>query len=472
MVLRLLEESAVVKIYEENMPEDFAKGEIKPLARILELRRQGKYFCYGLYAGEILAGYCFLVVSGEKDAVLLDYFAVSEKMRGQGLGSICLGLLKEEIGRQQLGTLILEVENPRFGKNEEEKFLRRRRIAFYMRNGMTLTPLRIFLYDVEYLVMTEKKQEMFRTAGQIYHVYQVLLKPDKIHTKLKISTNIRCFATDMDRTALNERGELSERTQNALSEAIRRGLPVIIASGRAYETLPKDVVSIPGVEYAITSNGASIWHKGECIRRRVLKQESVLALWKIYERAKKEFPVAIEVFTGGKAFCEREYYEDPAAFGSGRAVEYVRRTREVPKDLEGFIREHGEAFESIEFISCDRENRERLKEKLACEVPEISITSSIEHLIEVSGKDVSKGESLKWLLNELQIEREECIAFGDGDNDADMLSYAGIGVAVENATQLAKNTANFVTKAHFEEGVAVIMEEILQKCVEKDEILL
>ena len=53
-----------------------------------------------------------------------------------------------------------------------------------------------------------------------------------------------------------------------------------------------------------------------------------------------------------------------------------------------------------------------------------------------------------------------------------MLSYAGIGVAVENATQLAKNNADFVTKAHFEDGVAIIMEEILQKCVEKDERLL
>lgn len=472
MVLKLLGENEVVKIYEEKMPEDFAKGEIKPLARILELSRQGKYFCYGLYDGEIFAGYCFLVVSRERDAVLLDYFAVSEKLRGQGLGSMCLRLLKEEIRRQNFGTLILEVENPRFGKDEEEKLLRRRRIAFYIRNGMTLTPLRIFLYDVEYLVMTENKQEMFRTAGQIYHVYQVLLKPDKIHTKLKISTNIRCFAMDMDRTALNERGELSGRTKNVVSEAIRKGLPVIIASGRAYETLPKDAVSIPGVEYAITSNGASIWHKGECIRRRVLKEESVLALWEVYERARKEFPVTMEAFVGGKAFCEREYYEDPAAFGSKRAVEYVRKTREVPKDLEGFVREHGKELESIDFISSDRENRERLKEQLACEIPEISITSSIEHLIEVSGKDVSKKESLKWLLNELHIEREECMAFGDGDNDAEMLSYAGIGVAVENATQLAKNNADFVTKAHFEDGVAIIMEEILQKFVEKDERLL
>lgn len=472
MVLKLLGENEVVKIYEEKMPEDFAKGEIKPLARILELSRQGKYFCYGLYDGEIFAGYCFLVVSRERDAVLLDYFAVSEKLRGQGLGSMCLRLLKEEIRRQNFGTLILEVENPRFGKDEEERLLRRRRIAFYIRNGMTLTPLRIFLYDVEYLVMTENKQEMFRTAGQIYHVYQVLLKPDKIHTKLKISTNIRCFAMDMDRTALNERGELSERTRNALSEALGKGFSVIIASGRAYGTLPKDIVSIPGVEYAVSNNGASIWHKGKCIRRQILKEETVLALLEVYEKVKKEFPVAMEVFIEGRAFCGEKYYENPAAYGSERAVEYVRTTREAVKGIEEFAKEHKGRLESIDFISRDKENRERLKEQLACEIPEISITSSIEHLIEISGKDVSKKESLKWLLNELHIEREECMAFGDGDNDAEMLSYAGIGVAVENATQLAKNNADFVTKAHFEDGVAIIMEEILQKCVEKEERLL
>ena len=472
MVLELLEESMIREIYEGRMQEDFAKGEIKPLKRILELWGQGKYFCYGLYDEGKLAGYCFLVVSERKDAVLLDYFAVSKEMRGKGCGSVCLGLLKEEIERRKFGTLILEVENPRFGKDEGERELRRRRIGFYIRNGMNLTHLRIFLYDVEYLVMTAKKQEMFRTAEQIYHTYQVLLKPDKIDTKLRISTNIRCFAMDMDRTALNERGELSLRTRNAILQALEKGLYVIVASGRAYDTLPGEVISIPGIEYVISSNGASVWHRGECIRRRVLKEESVFALLEEYQRAERKFPLAMEVFYKGKAFCQREYFDDPAAFGSERAVEYVRKTREVREDLEGFVKEHAKELESIDFISRDKENREKLKKKLASEIPEISVTSSIEHLIEISGEDVSKGESLKWLLNELHIEREECVAFGDGDNDADMLSYAGIGIAVENATQLAKNAANFVTKEHFQDGVAIIMEEILQKCVENDEILL
>lgn len=473
MVLALLEEQEIVKIYEERMPEDFAKGEIKPLARILELYRQGKYFCYGLYEEEKLAGYCFLVVSEKRDAVLLDYFAISKDRRGMGCGSICLGLLKEETERRKFGTLILEVENPRFGKDEEEKALRRRRIAFYTRNGMTLTHLRIFLYDVEYLVMTAQKEEMFRAAEQIYHTYQVLLKPDKIGTKLRISTNIRCFVSDMDRTALNERGEFSLRTRNAILQALKEGIYVIVASGRAYDTLPEDVASIPGIEYVISSNGASVWHKGEYVRRRVLKEKAVLSLWEIYKKEREGFSVAMEVFCQGKAFCGQEYYDDPAAFGATRkGVEYVKRTRQVIKDLGEFVKEHAGKLESISFISNDRENREKLKRKMAYEVSEISITSSMEHFIEISGENVSKGESLEWLLKELHVEREECVAFGDGDNDAEMLSYAGIGVAVENASQLAKNTANFVTKPHFQDGVAIIMEEILQNCVENDEILL
>lgn len=478
MVLRALEESEIIKIYENRMPNDFARGEIKPLKRILELHRQGKYFCYGLFDGEEFdgknfdgenytgknpVGYCFLVVSKQRDAVLLDYFAIFDKLRGKGLGSICLGLLKEEIERRKFGTLILEVENPRFGKDEEEKELRRRRIAFYVRNGMTLTHLRIFLYDVEYLVMTEKSREMFLSAKQIYHTYQVLLKPDKIDTRLRISTNIRCFAMDLDRTALGEDGRLSLRTKAAILKALDKGIHVIAASGRAYETLPEDITAIDGIEYAISSNGAAVWHKGACIRRNVIGRKAGMALLEVYERAKQEFPVAMEVFWRGKAFCGKEYFDAPGLFGvHERAVQYVQRTREAVEDIKKFAMEHIDELESIAFVSGDREGRERLRRKLASGIEDIFITSSIEHLIEIAGRDVSKGESLKWLLKELYIEPEECMAFGDGDNDAEMLAFAGIGIAVENASQLAKNAANFVTKAHFQDGVAIIMEEILQ----------
>ena len=72
--------------------------------------------------------------------------------------------------------------------------------------------------------------------------------------------DIQCIALDLDRTTLNEHARLSEGNRQALEHAISKGVHVVIASGRGFASLPKDVISIPGIEYAITSNGASVYH--------------------------------------------------------------------------------------------------------------------------------------------------------------------------------------------------------------------
>lgn len=466
MLIRLLNEKEIVDIYHKKMPEDFAKGEIKPLERILKLRELGKYLCYGIFGHingtENIISYCFLVTSEKKDAVLLDYFAVSGNIRGKGYGSRCFAMLKEEIRKKELGNLILEVENPRFGRDASDQKLRRRRIAFYIRNGMTLTHLRIFLYDVEYLVMTEDGGQLFRTAEQIYHTYQVLLKPDKLKSKLSISTNIRCIATDLDRTILNEKGKLSEHTAKAIKALMENGIILIIASGRAYDTLPAEIARIVKTQYAITSNGAVVSGNGECIQRSFLDEDAVEGLLKEYFRAKENFPITMEAFWQGRAYCSKEYYEHPERFGSQSAAEYVRTTRNVADDMGKFAREHKKELESIAFVSAQREEREKLKQDITNKIKGISITSSMEHLMEFTPEQISKGTSLEWLLGQIGIEPEECMAFGDGDNDTDMLAYAGIGIAVENASYAAKNAANYVTKSHKQEGVGIVMEEILQ----------
>lgn len=187
MNIRLLQEKEIRDIYEQKMPKDFAPGEIKPLSRILELCKLNKYFCYGIFEEEILLGYAFLVTSQKREAVLVDYYAIAREKRGKGYGSTCFAMLLSLAKKQQLGTLILEVEDPAYGIDEEDVELRKRRIGFYERNGMTLTNLRIFLYDVEYLVMTSDAEKYEETKDLIYGVYEVLLKPGKIHTKLKIT---------------------------------------------------------------------------------------------------------------------------------------------------------------------------------------------------------------------------------------------------------------------------------------------
>ena len=72
--------------------------------------------------------------------------------------------------------------------------------------------------------------------------------------------DIQLIALDLDRTTLNSQGKLSKTNYNALSQAIKNGVHVCIASGRAFDTLPSDVLSVPGIEYAITSNGAAVYN--------------------------------------------------------------------------------------------------------------------------------------------------------------------------------------------------------------------
>ena len=68
---------------------------------------------------------------------------------------------------------------------------------------------------------------------------------------------------------------------------------------------------------------------------------------------------------------------------------------------------------------------------------------------------------LRYVAEILGLEREEIAAFGDAGNDSEMLAYAGVGIAMENASQDCKAAANFITKHHDEDGVAWGIREIL-----------
>ena len=71
---------------------------------------------------------------------------------------------------------------------------------------------------------------------------------------------IQCIALDLDRTTLDGEGRLSPGNRRALEYAIAKGVHIVIASGRSFASLPRDVTAVPGIEYAITSNGAAVYH--------------------------------------------------------------------------------------------------------------------------------------------------------------------------------------------------------------------
>jgi Cof subfamily protein (haloacid dehalogenase superfamily) len=89
------------------------------------------------------------------------------------------------------------------------------------------------------------------------------------------------------------------------------------------------------------------------------------------------------------------------------------------------------------------------------------IAKSLPFFLEFAHPEVSKGSGLQFVADRLGFGPEETVAFGDGENDLELVDWAGYAVAVENAHPLVKARADFVCPSVDEEGVAQVIEAFL-----------
>src|SRR5690554_16626 len=92
----------------------------------------------------------------------------------------------------------------------------------------------------------------------------------------------------------------------------------------------------------------------------------------------------------------------------------------------------------------------------------LQVARSGSHFIDIFNAEVSKGRALQDLAKDLGIEQKDVIAVGDNHNDLSMLKYAGFGVAMAGADSLVKDAADYVTLGNDEDGIAAVVEKLLQ----------
>ena len=273
--------------------------------------------------------------------------------------------------------------------------------------------------------------------------------------------DIKCIALDLDCTTLNAQGVLSESNRKALEYAISRGVHIVIASGRPFGALPKDVMAVPGIEYAITSNGAAVYHipTGKRLHGFTLEPESVREIL----RLTKGEPLIYETFVEGIAHIDAAMPRNPAAYGFGdpHNVQYLRSTRTPQEDILGFMDAHIHQLDSLDLIFWDKATARRIDSMLRERVPNIYCTSTIWRLLELSYKDAGKHSGVRYVTELLGLSPAQTAAFGDGDNDVDMLQYVGCGVAMANAAPACLAAADFVTGHHDEDGLAQGIYQLL-----------
>lgn len=91
------------------------------------------------------------------------------------------------------------------------------------------------------------------------------------------------------------------------------------------------------------------------------------------------------------------------------------------------------------------------------------ISKSLPYFLEFASPDVTKAAGLDFLAQHLGFSRERTVAFGDGENDIELVDWAGYGVGVANADERVKEVADFVCPSVDEEGVAQVLEAFLAR---------
>ena len=90
-----------------------------------------------------------------------------------------------------------------------------------------------------------------------------------------------------------------------------------------------------------------------------------------------------------------------------------------------------------------------------------TVVRSAPYFLEFLNKEANKGTGVGMLADHLGIKKEEVICVGDAGNDLHMIEYAGLGVAMENATDDVKEKAGYITKSNNEDGVAHVIEKFM-----------
>ena len=171
-VARQLTDFAQVEaLYEERLKKDFVRSELRPLSSMRRSWERSAYDCYGLFDGDEILGYAFFVRLGNN--YLLDYLAIAEERRDEGLGSAFLRRLAD--GMKEANCMVVEVEDPDRAGDAESRAIRERRLQFYLRNGYRDTELRSVVFGVAYRIL-EVPTAGTHPTGELREVYRELYR--------------------------------------------------------------------------------------------------------------------------------------------------------------------------------------------------------------------------------------------------------------------------------------------------------
>ena len=269
---------------------------------------------------------------------------------------------------------------------------------------------------------------------------------------------IKLIGFDLDGTLLTSDKKLSQRTRQAISDAIANGVVMVPATGRPLSGVPKELLEFPGIRYVVTANGARVLDivESKTMTEELLSREKCGKILDIFEK----YDTFREVYFDGIGYADRDKLEQVEKYQEDPAMQkYLLKTRRPVDSTRLKYEAENRGMDKIQALFSKDEDKRVAWQEILEAVPDVEVTGALSNNIEVNAKGIHKGNALLELGSLLGIQREEIMAFGDGKNDIKMLETVGTGVAMSNSVPDVLAVADIVTASNDQDGVAQIIEK-------------
>lgn len=257
---------------------------------------------------------------------------------------------------------------------------------------------------------------------------------------------VKLLAVDIDGTLVTKDKALTDITKNAIVKYIKSGGKFAIATGRPYKGTERYIKELNLGElggYIISYNGSRITDikTGELLYQKNLNPSQLPQIFK----AAQKYGLSLTTYKGDTAVTEKandKYFNLEVSINRLGVKRVANLQKEVNYPVPKFL------------ITGESDYLFEVEKQLKAELHGVSVFRSEPFFLEITPKRTDKGEALSWLCGYLGIRQSESMACGDGFNDITMLKSAGLGVAMENAQEITKNSADYITFSNDENGVA------------------
>ncbi len=267
-------------------------------------------------------------------------------------------------------------------------------------------------------------------------------------TALAPSSPYKAVFSDIDGTLLNSQHQITPKTEEAIKNVLKQGIPFIPVSARP--------------PYAITpyTEQLGAQHGMICYSGALILDKNLTALYSVILAPQdlQKLNTLLADFT----HLSISYYAGLDWFCNDVNNDWIKQESEITglsaKLLQG---NHTDVHKIL--IMGSAEEIQRVEPVLKQALPHLSIHRSKEEYLEIMNPAATKAKAIQFMAQHLGINAKQVIAFGDNFNDLDMLQYAGLSIAMGNAPDAIKQVAKEVTATNNEDGIALVLNRVFGK---------